>query len=150
MSRIPIGIHCFLRKRFRTLNIYRLLVLLFTYLAYASYHLSRRPFSIVKSVLSCNNHTNTTNDNNCGWKPFNENDSETLLGLLDSAFLFAYAFGMFFSGFLAERCNLRYFLAMGMLFSGLLNWAIGLSYYYNIHSLGFFIIIQILSGKCNE
>ncbi|XP_075587051.1 glucose-6-phosphate exchanger SLC37A2 isoform X2 [Dermatophagoides farinae] len=145
MLRIPIGIHCFIHERFRSLNIYRSLVLLLTYLAYASYHLSRRPFSIVKSVLTCTDNNNHTS-NNCGWPPFNQHDSETLLGLLDSAFLFAYAFGMFFSGFLAERCNLRYFLAMGMLLSGLLNYTIGLAFYYNIHSLSFFIIFQILSG----
>ncbi|KAH9422347.1 hypothetical protein DERP_003022 [Dermatophagoides pteronyssinus] len=149
MLQLPIGIRCFLQKRFRTLNIYRSLVLIFTYLAYASYHLSRRPFSIVKSVLTCNNQTDHHNNDGdeCGWKPFNnQNDSETLLGLLDSAFLFAYAIGMFFSGFLAERCNLRYFLAFGMLFSGLLNYSIGLAYYYNIHSLSYFVLLQILSG----
>lgn len=40
----PVGIALFLPNRFRTLTTYRSLVLLLTFLSYASYHLSRRPF----------------------------------------------------------------------------------------------------------
>lgn len=35
-------------------------------------------------------------------------DSKALFGVLDSSFLFVYAFAMFFSGFVAERVSLRY------------------------------------------
>ncbi|UXI14830.1 solute carrier family 35 member F5 [Sarcoptes scabiei] len=154
MLQIPIGIRLFLKDQYRSLVVYRFLVLILTYLAYASYHLSRRSFSIVKNVLSphCSNATDKSNvtsftDLDCnGWSPFNRGDSETLFSFLDSVFLFAYAFGMFFSGFIAERCNLRYFLAMGMLLSGVLNYCLGLAFYYNIHSLWFFVIFQLLSG----
>ncbi|KAI7688157.1 Putative glycerol-3-phosphate transporter 5, partial [Sarcoptes scabiei] len=132
MLQIPIGIRLFLKDQYRSLVVYRFLVLILTYLAYASYHLSRRSFSIVKNVLSphCSNATDKSNvtsftDLDCnGWSPFNRGDSETLFSFLDSVFLFAYAFGMFFSGFIAERCNLRYFLAMGMLLSGVLNYCL--------------------------
>lgn len=158
MLQIPIGIRLFLKDQYRSLVVYRFLVLILTYLAYASYHLSRRSFSIVKNVLSphCSNATDKSNvtsftDLDCnGWSPFNRGDSETLFSFLDSVFLFAYAFGMFFSGFIAERCNLRYFLAMGMLLSGVLNYCLGLAFYYNIHSLWFFVIFQLLSGKISS
>ena len=143
---MPFGLRLCLPDRWRSVSVYRALVLLLTYLSYCSFHLSRRPFSIVKNVLhhGCPNGTNQTD---CGWAPFDGHDSETLFSVLDSSFLFTYAIGMFISGFVAERCNLRYFLAFGMLFSGLLTYATGLAYYYNIHSLWYFIIFQVLSGE---
>lgn len=58
----------------------------------------------------------------------------------------SYAVFMFFSGWLAERVNLRYFLALGMIFSGLFTYLFGLAYYYDIHSYYFFVIIQIITG----
>lgn len=83
----------------------------------------------------------------CDWEPFNDDaTANQLLALLDSAFLFSYAIFMFFSGFLADRYNLRYFLSAGMVLSGLLLYAFGLSFYLNIHSMTYFVIIQILSG----
>lgn len=156
----PLCLQWCLPNRWRTLHGYRYMVLLLTYLAYTSYHLSRRPFSIVKNVLNqnCtevavhlaakNQLVGASNSSTwCDWAPFDEPNSNSLLGLLDSCFLVTYAFGMFVSGFIAERCHLRYFLAFGMLLSGFFTYALGLTYYYNIHSLTYFIIVQILCGK---
>lgn len=53
---------------------------------------------------------------------------------------------MFFSGFVAERMNLRYFLAFGMILSGFFTYMFGIAYYYNIHNFWYFFVIQILSG----
>lgn len=55
-------------------------------------------------------------------------------------------FVLFFSGVVAERVNLRYFLSMGMLLSGVLCYMFGLARSLNIHSLPYFIIVQILMG----
>lgn len=148
----PIGIGLCLPNRFRSLTTYRSLVLLLTYLSYMSYHLSRRPFSIVKNVLNrnCTQLDPTFHGNSttwCDWAPFDTENSNKLLAMLDSCFLVTYALGMFVSGIVADRCNLRYFLAMGMLLSGLFTYAIGLAYYYDIHALAFFVILQILSGN---
>ena len=46
----------------------------------------------------------------CSWAPFDGEDHQLLLGGLDYAFLFAYAIGLFLSGHVAERLNLRYYL----------------------------------------
>ncbi|CAG2116827.1 unnamed protein product, partial [Medioppia subpectinata] len=126
---LPIGIRVFGLHRRLQLSHYRVLVLVLTFFSYTAYHLSRRPLSVVKNVLSRNCSqmvippdvilTNTTQNNWCDWQPFNGTDANTLLGLLDSSFLFSYAIFMFFSGFVAERCHLRYFLSLGMLLSGL-------------------------------
>lgn len=66
-----------------------------------------------------------------------------MLGTLDSAFLFAYAGAMFFSGFVAERVNLRYFLALGMIFSGIGSYLFGIARPYDIHNIWYFISVQV-------
>ncbi|KAI1291781.1 putative glycerol-3-phosphate transporter 5 [Halotydeus destructor] len=157
----PIGISV-LRKLFpearflQSRTFYKSLVLVLTFISYCTYHLSRRPLSVVKSVLNQNCSalvpppgiivTNATKDSWCDWVPFDGANANTTLGLMDSCYLFSYAFFMFFSGFLAERCNLRYFLALGMIFSGIFTYLFGIAYYENIHNIWYFAIVQILGG----
>ncbi|GAB6027694.1 hypothetical protein CHUAL_001934 [Chamberlinius hualienensis] len=160
----PIGIRCLQyccdrRNRIKrnTKEIwYRIFILVFTFLCYTSFHLSRKPLSVVKNVLNANCSgipippgqiiTNETKNTWCHWAPFNSSDSETLLGTLDSAFLFSYAFSMFISGFVAERVNLRYYLSFGMILSGVFTYLFGIAYNYNIHQLWYFIVIQAIGG----
>lgn len=53
---------------------------------------------------------------------------------------------MFGSGFVAERVNLRYFLAIGMLGSGVFSYLFGIARSYGIHSLAYFVVVQIFAG----
>ncbi|XP_057374542.1 glucose-6-phosphate exchanger SLC37A2-like [Daphnia carinata] len=136
--------------------IYRTSILVLTFFTYTAYHMSRKPISVVKNVLSQNctglipppgTYIDENNkDSWCDWAPFDGKNSQTLLGTLDSAFLFAYAAGMFLSGFVAERVNLRYFLALGMLTSGFFTYLFGVSYSQGIHSLPYFFIVQTIAG----
>ena len=48
-----------------------------------------------------------------------------------------------YSGFIAERVNLRYFLALGMLFSGFFTYLFGLAYSRGIHNITYFIFAQV-------
>ncbi|XP_003704934.1 major facilitator superfamily transporter 16 isoform X1 [Megachile rotundata] len=131
-------------------------ILALTYLAYTCYHMTRKPISVVKNVLSFNCSSlspppniviNSTNrDTWCDWAPFDTEDAPALLGILDSAFLFTYAAAMFLSGFIAERVNLRYFLAFGMLASGISCYLFGIARPYNIHSLWYFVLVQAVGG----
>ena len=50
---------------------------------------------------------------------------------------------MFWSGMLAERMDLRYFLTLGMLLSGFFTFMFGFAKYYDIHSLYYFITVQV-------
>ncbi|XP_073256473.1 glucose-6-phosphate exchanger SLC37A2-like isoform X1 [Porites lutea] len=124
---------------------YRGSVLILTFFAYTTYHLSRKPISVVKGTLNPN--CSKANPSCHGWKPFNSVDSgDELLGALDLAFLFSYAVGMFFSGFLAEHMDLRHFLTIGMILSGLLTIAFGMGYVWNIHYFAYFVTVQVFSG----
>uniref|UniRef100_A0A3Q3N2I0 Glucose-6-phosphate exchanger SLC37A2 n=1 Tax=Mastacembelus armatus TaxID=205130 RepID=A0A3Q3N2I0_9TELE len=133
---------------------YRSSILFLTFIFYTSYHLSRKPISIVKSELHRNCSTVirpadlniTNNDTWCDWAPFDQNNYQTLFGILDNSFLVAYAIGMFFSGMFGERLPLRYYLSAGMLLSGLFTALFGLGFYWNIHSLGYYAFIQVMNG----
>jgi MFS transporter, OPA family, solute carrier family 37 (glycerol-3-phosphate transporter), member 1/2 len=73
-------------------------------------------------------------------------DASALLGFLDSSFLFCYAIAMFFSGMIAERVSLRYFLALGMLFSGFFCYSFGYAKTNDIHSMLYFVVVQGMAG----
>lgn len=81
------------------------------------------------------------------WAPFDDNSTANqLLAILDTSFLLSYAIFMFFSGIVAERMDLRYFISIGSTLSGLGLIAFGLARPFEIHSLSYFIIVQIFSG----
>ncbi|GFO46624.1 glucose-6-phosphate exchanger slc37a2 [Plakobranchus ocellatus] len=132
---------------------YRWFILVFTFFCYASYHLSRKPISVVKSVLHQNcskvHHDNSTNTSNpfwCDWAPFDDGDYKALFGTLDLCYLVAYAVAMFLSGHIADRMNLRIYLSLGMILSGIFTIAFGLGYFYNIHHFYYYIAVQIIGG----
>ncbi|XP_041269781.1 glucose-6-phosphate exchanger SLC37A2 isoform X2 [Onychostruthus taczanowskii] len=132
---------------------YRGLTLVLTFLSYTSYHLSRKPISIVKSQLHPNCSAlgpNPHNDSNsttwCSWAPFDGDNYKELFGALDNAFLVAYAIGMFISGIFGERLPLRYYLSGGMVVSGLFTALFGLGYFWDIHVLWYFIVVQVCNG----
>jgi OPA family glycerol-3-phosphate transporter-like MFS transporter 1/2 len=163
-------------------NFHKGLMLLLTFIAYAAFHMGRRPFSIVKNVLNrdCSkfynqtrNTANTANtavpieldlqhtdypevnptyapftkDTSCDWAPFNDDaTANQLLAYLDTAFLASYAICMFGSGVVAERTNLRYLITASSILSGLALIAFGVSYQLDIHSMLYFIIVQIFAG----
>ncbi|XP_036381328.1 glucose-6-phosphate exchanger SLC37A2 [Megalops cyprinoides] len=133
---------------------YRGFILILTFLFYTSYHLSRKPISIVKSELHRNCSTVirpvdfnvTNNDTWCDWAPFDQDNYQKLFGALDNSFLVAYAIGMFFSGIFGERLPLRYYLTCGMLLSGFFTALFGLGYYWDIHSIWYYVFVQAMNG----
>lgn len=144
---------------------YKASVVVLTFFAYMTYHMSRKAISVVKTVWypdACKDLLNTTGHcpsmGQCGgndsavnttngecnfWEPFH-NDS--VLGDLDLTFLLGYAFAMFASGHIADRVNLRYFLFVGMLLTGIFTGLLGLASFAGIHSIAFFVVIQFIGG----
>ncbi|XP_028160198.1 glucose-6-phosphate exchanger SLC37A2 [Ostrinia furnacalis] len=157
----PLGVQClqslsgslFPRLQFNRLLLYQSCVLMLTFFTYMTYHLTRKPISVVKSVLhrNCSGFVpppgvDPADDNWCDWPPFNTTDANTLLGALDSAFLFSYAGAMFVSGMVAERVDLRYFLSLGMLLSAACCYMFGVGYTYGVHSIAYYLLAQAGAG----
>ncbi|CAG4948481.1 unnamed protein product [Parnassius apollo] len=141
------------RMQINRLRWYQVTVLVLTYFTYMTYHLTRKPISVVKSVLHQNCSglqpppgVDPSNDQWCNWAPFDTSDANTLLGALDSAFLFSYAGAMFVSGMVAERVDLRYFLSLGMLVSAIFCYLFGLGRTLGIHSISFYLLVQAGAG----
>uniref|UniRef100_A0A4W3KCD5 Solute carrier family 37 member 1 n=1 Tax=Callorhinchus milii TaxID=7868 RepID=A0A4W3KCD5_CALMI len=135
--------------------LYRTFTLILTFLLYASYHLSRKPISIVKLELYSYKEYLVQahllkkpfpNDTWCSWQPFEKSNYKQLLGALDYSFLCAYAVGMYASGIIGERLPLRLYLTFGMLSSGLFTALFGLGYFYRVHNLHYYILVQVANG----
>ncbi|XP_063898636.1 glucose-6-phosphate exchanger SLC37A2 [Helicoverpa armigera] len=141
------------RLQINRLRWYQASVLVLTFFTYMTYHLTRKPISVVKSVLHQNCSalvpppgTDPGDDQWCNWAPFNTADANTLLGTLDSAFLFSYAAAMFVSGMVAERVDLRYFLSLGMLTSAIFCYLFGVGRTYSIHNISYYLLVQAGAG----
>ncbi|XP_015738758.1 glucose-6-phosphate exchanger SLC37A1 isoform X1 [Coturnix japonica] len=164
MAQLPPGIRFI--TSFSRDQWYRAFIFTLTFLLYASFHLSRKPISIVKGELhkhcaashevelssyreyaaQIQSVRKLSNASQCGWEPFDKNNYKQLLGALDYSFLCAYAIGMYLSGIIGERLPIRYYLTVGMLASGLFTAMFGLGYFCNIHNLWFYIMAQIANG----
>nr|XP_058919980.1 glucose-6-phosphate exchanger SLC37A1 isoform X1 [Kogia breviceps]XP_058919982.1 glucose-6-phosphate exchanger SLC37A1 isoform X1 [Kogia breviceps]XP_058919983.1 glucose-6-phosphate exchanger SLC37A1 isoform X1 [Kogia breviceps]XP_058919984.1 glucose-6-phosphate exchanger SLC37A1 isoform X1 [Kogia breviceps] len=166
MARLPPGIRFIVS--FSRDQWYRAFIFILTFLLYASFHLSRKPISIVKGELHsyCTAsyegevgfnsrsqkagdtpaHQLPDNGTDCGWAPFDQGNYQQLLGALDYSFLCAYAVGMYLSGIIGERLPIRYYLTFGMVASGAFTALFGVGYFYNIHSFGFYVVTQIVNG----
>uniref|UniRef100_A0A673FYC8 Glycerol-3-phosphate transporter-like n=1 Tax=Sinocyclocheilus rhinocerous TaxID=307959 RepID=A0A673FYC8_9TELE len=127
MAPVPPGIR-FLTS-FNRDQWYRAFTFGLTFLLYTSFHLSRKPISIVKSELhkNCSHVMEASTESSssqqpvlhpeldCSWKPFDRNNYKQLLGAMDYSFLCAYAIGMYLSGIIGERLPIRLYLTVGML-----------------------------------
>ena len=134
-----------LKPPHKTLLFHQILVLIVTFFAYASFHASRKPPSIVKSVLGPKIQSNSSLIDT-GWAPFDGPQGTHRLGELDLAFLSSYSIGMYFAGHFGDRIDLRLFLVFGMMGSGACTMIFGLGYWLNVHLLGFFVGVQVVCG----
>ncbi|KAK4604605.1 hypothetical protein RGQ29_012893 [Quercus rubra] len=130
----------------KTLLFHQILVLTITFFAYASFHASRKPPSIVKSVLGPTLETINSTSIDTGWAPFDGPQGTHRLGEVDLAFLSSYSLGMYFAGHFGDRMDLRLFLVFGMMGSGVFTMVFGFGYWLDLHLLGFFVGVQIVCG----
>lgn len=164
----PAGIRVIEKAKKSSLNFktYQAIVLIVTFLAYTSYHATRKTTSIVKSALDPQSpdvglkfpwqRRDTTYEQNQssrlswmlkdGWVPFNGPDGTAMLGELDVSFLFVYAMGMYFSGHVGDRMDLRIFLTIGMVGTGLFTALFGVGYWANVHIFYYYLILQMMAG----
>ncbi|XP_077981346.1 sugar phosphate exchanger 3-like [Glandiceps talaboti] len=138
-------------------TIYHATVFLLTFFSYSLFHANRKTFSNVKTSLqsewtpSFHNstilppHPDKIWNNHCLFET--DRDAETFLGILDSIFLFSYAVGLFISGILGDRFDLRKVLAFGMCSSAVMVFIFGcISEWFSIYNKAFYVIFWILNG----
>lgn len=108
-------------------TLYHPLVFLLTFFSYAFFHATRKTFSNVKTTITAewtpspmimNKSVSAFVTPHDLWNARHlfddKDDAEKFMGFLDASFMFAYAVGLYLSGFIADRYDLRIVLGTGM------------------------------------
>ncbi|XP_036038034.1 sugar phosphate exchanger 3 [Onychomys torridus] len=130
-------------------------VFLLTFFSYSLLHASRKTFSNVKVSISKQwtpSAFNTSFDLPAEiWSSnhlFPSTEEATLfLGTLDTVFLFSYAVGLFISGIIGDRLNLRWVLSFGMCSSAFVVFVFGtLTEWLHFYSKWFYCGLWVVNG----
>ncbi|VTJ58808.1 Hypothetical predicted protein [Marmota monax] len=134
---------------------HHVVVFLLTFFSYSLLHASRKTFSNVKVSISKQwtpNAFNTTLELPVEiWSSnhlFPNTEEATLfLGTLDTIFLFSYAVGLFISGIVGDRLNLRWVLSFGMCSSALVVFVFGtLTEWLHFYNRWLYCCLWIVNG----
>ncbi|XP_072309330.1 sugar phosphate exchanger 3 [Eucyclogobius newberryi] len=106
-----------------------------TFFSYVLLHSSRKTFSNVKVSISAQWTPTLQNGSSAAFSPsetwennhlfVDEQQATLFLGALDSIFLFSYAVGLYLSGVIGDRLNLRYVLCVGLCGSAVVEFVFG-------------------------
>ncbi|KAK9976161.1 hypothetical protein ABG768_021367 [Culter alburnus] len=138
---------------------HQLLAFLLTFLSYVLLHASRKTFSNVKVSISAQWTPSALQQNGSAitlspgetWednKLFADAGEATLfLGALDSIFLFSYAVGLYISGVIGDRFNLRYVLSFGLCGSAVAEFIFGtLTEWLHFYNVYFYCVLWVING----
>ncbi|XP_053321267.1 sugar phosphate exchanger 3 [Spea bombifrons] len=136
---------------------HHLAVFLLTFFSYALLHASRKSFSNVKVSISSQWTPSSLNSSqyilvpNATWNDnhlFPDANSATLfLGLLDTIFLFSYAVGLFISGIVGDRLNMRLVLTFGMCSSAVTMFIFGtVTEWLHFYNKFFYCSVWVING----
>ena len=133
-------------------------VFFLTFTSYALYHLVRKTLSYVKSTIVKEWTPSTASVCSAGgcfpddtWSRPNlfldHESAEAFLGILNATFLFAYAVGLYLSGMVADRIDLRIFLTIGMCLSAVVIFIFGpVLEWSGSYSQPAYITLMVLNG----
>ncbi|XP_076441343.1 sugar phosphate exchanger 3-like [Babylonia areolata] len=137
---------------------YHVAAFFLTFFSYAMLHATRKSFSNVKTTMSAEwtpsfrtgfNHNSLTPAST--WTDHNfftsADDAEEFMGTLDASFMFAYAVGLFVSGFIADRNDLRVVLCVGMTLTSVMVFVYGCVFeWLHWYSQPAYLVVWILNG----
>ena len=116
----------------------RVIVFLLTFFSYAFYHASRKVFSAIKSEMGKREwlHSNY----------YDLDDQAGMDGLLDTLFMLFYAIGLYISGYIGDRVDSAWLIAVGMGATSFVVFLFGFGGLIGIHGLGYFATIWAING----
>nr|XP_060632828.1 sugar phosphate exchanger 3 [Anolis sagrei ordinatus] len=132
-------------------------VFLLTFFSYSLLHASRKTFSNVKVSISSQWTPSCLNDSALNLEPYelwnsshlfpDEKEATLFLGTLDTIFLFSYAVGLFVSGIVGDRLNMRWVLSFGMCSSALVVFVFGtVTEWLHFYNKWFYCSLWIVNG----
>ncbi|KAG7455805.1 hypothetical protein MATL_G00244910 [Megalops atlanticus] len=136
---------------------HHLVAFLLTFFSYVLLHSSRKTFSNVKVSISAQWTPSVQNDSTPAFSPdetweenklFADTGEATLfLGALDTIFLFSYAVGLYISGVIGDRLNLRYVLSFGLCGSAVVEFVFStLTEWLRFYSVYLYCGLWVLNG----
>ncbi|CAF1399815.1 unnamed protein product [Rotaria magnacalcarata] len=137
-------------------TLYHLSTFILTFVSYAMLHAARKVFSNVKSTIA-EEWSAVANETLNPIKPdeiwnqtrlFHSPENATIfLGVLDAVFMFSYSFGLFVSGIIGDRFDLRIVLCLGMVITAVVIFLFGVvSEWLHIYSVAWYVCFWILNG----
>ncbi|CAN2387223.1 Solute carrier family 37 [Pristimantis euphronides] len=145
------------RGFFAQYTLHHLVVFLLTFFSYALLHASRKAFSNVKVSISNQwtpsdlNSSEYDLEPNSTWNDHrlfpNHKSATIFLGLLDTIFLSSYAVGLFISGIIGDRLNMRYVLTFGMCSSAVTMFVFGtVTEWLHFYNKVFYCLLWVING----
>uniref|UniRef100_H3DMF8 Sugar phosphate exchanger 3 n=1 Tax=Tetraodon nigroviridis TaxID=99883 RepID=H3DMF8_TETNG len=132
---------------------HHLVAFLLTFFSYVLLHASRKTFSNVKVSISAQwtpplyNASGVPVERWNGSALFaNEEQATLFLGALDSIFLFSYAAGLYLSGVIGDRVNLRYVLCFGLCGSAAVEFVFGTVTWLRLYNVYLYCSLWVLNG----
>ncbi|XP_044535636.1 sugar phosphate exchanger 3 isoform X4 [Gracilinanus agilis] len=136
---------------------HHIVVFLLTFFSYSLLHASRKTFSNVKVSISSQWTPTYLNKTAVKLEPVelwnsshlfpNAEEATLFLGTLDTIFLFSYAVGLFISGIIGDRFNMRWVLSFGMCSSAVVVFCFGtLTEWLHFYNKWFYCSLWILNG----
>lgn len=136
---------------------HHLVAFLLTFFSYVLLHASRKTFSNVKVSISAQWTPSIQNDSSPAFSPAetwednhlfaNMEEATLFLGVLDTIFLFSYAVGLYVSGVIGDRLNLRYVLCFGLCGSAVVEFAFGtLLEWLHLYNIYLYCGLWVLNG----
>uniref|UniRef100_A0A1A8H045 Sugar phosphate exchanger 3 n=1 Tax=Nothobranchius korthausae TaxID=1143690 RepID=A0A1A8H045_9TELE len=136
---------------------HHLVVFLLTFFSYVLLHASRKTFSNVKVSISAQWTPSIQNDSIPAFSPSqtwednrlfaDEKQATLFLGALDTIFLFSYAVGLYLSGVVGDRVNLRYVLCFGLCGSAIVEFVFGtLTEWLHIYNIYLYCCLWVMNG----
>jgi len=109
-----------------------------TYTGYAMFHIARKSFSSIKNEMGREE-----------WmlsNYYSQDNQSQMYGFMDMIFMACYAMGLYISGIIGDRYDLRKFISIGMGTTALVLIIFGLAGFLRVHSFTFFACLWAVNG----
>ncbi|CCI46907.1 unnamed protein product [Albugo candida] len=109
-----------------------------TFFSFVFFHFGRKSFAAMKGELSAENWMETS--------LYSKDDQAKMFGLIDTVFMLTYAGGLYASGVIGDRYDLRKMITIGMLSTSAILLCFGIGGFAGLHSFWFYLILWALNG----
>ncbi|KAF4322493.1 hypothetical protein BBO99_00002653 [Phytophthora kernoviae] len=113
-------------------------VFFLTFFSYVLFHASRKSFSAIKGEMADEQWIHS--------EVYTRDQQAEMYGLLDTLFMGFYALGLYISGILGDKHDLRRMIAGGMWATAAIVLLFGLGAFADIHALSFYAVLWGLNG----